>query len=75
MALETATNFFETSLPCSDCSSSSIVWNLAIERRMRRKSECDQPMAPASGGWFLQSGGFSCISSNMVRTCSTSFSY
>ena len=75
MLFETATNFLLTSLPCS-VSSRSCIWpNLAIERRMRRKSECDQPMAPASGGWFLQSGGLSCCSSKSSRTRSTSFSY
>ena len=74
-AFANAMNFRVTSFPCSVVSNSSIDLNLAIDDRTRRKSEWDQLIAPAIGGWFFESGGASCPSSNICCTCATSFSY
>ena len=76
MALETDTNFCTIIWPCSDENiSSSCAWNLAIVLRMRRKSEWLQLIAPASGGWFFESGGLSWCVSKSELTCSSSVSY
>ena len=74
-AFANAMNFRVTSFPCSVVSNSSIDLNLAIDDRTRRKSEWDQLIAPAIGGWFFESGGASCPSSNICCTWATSFSY